>query len=586
MVANALRIDLADPGIRFLGTPRLSNYQANLRETAGMTVPRFLQIHRLQAAINAGLFWPPEYYPPEGTPMNVLGLAISQGLLVSPADDPEYAATVLIDASNHAQLVHTHWPVMDTSGVWMAVAGNYSVLVGGTNVGWEYRSNGVHVHGVNPRTAVGLSRDQRHLFLLTIDGRQPGYSDGAWDYETGAWLQLLGAHDGINLDGGGSTLMVMEDSLGNPLPLSRSGALLDSGQERTVGSHLGIYASPLQGFINDVTALADDTAATITWTTLEPATTQVEYGLTANFGQTGPDQMANVTRHASRLTGLQPDTGYHFRCVSVSGGVRHVTSERFFRTLHYGVTNEVVALTSLWRFTTTPFDDPEWASPDYDDSRWSDPSAGLLWVDARPAELEPAIPSRGAVLPFDPTSEFPFTTYYFRTHFHLPATTAGVALYFSGYVDDGAVVYLNGREIHRLRMEEAPTPIHNSSLATSFPCDGDPTCLDEFTIPGNRIDPLIAGDNVLAVEVHNYNLLSPDVTFGLTLATIEPASVPALLAITNRERQTTLSWTRGGFVLQQADSLKGNWTDVEGPVVSSPYVATESNSTRYYRLRK
>jgi exopolysaccharide biosynthesis protein len=60
------------------------------------------------------------------------------------------------------------------------------------------------------RTAVGLSADRKTLFLLTIDGVEkatPQY--GAIFYDVGEWLRLVGASDGITLDGGGSTAMAM-----------------------------------------------------------------------------------------------------------------------------------------------------------------------------------------------------------------------------------------------------------------------------------------------------------------------------------------------------------------------------------------
>ncbi|WP_161808688.1 S-layer homology domain-containing protein [Alkalihalophilus marmarensis] len=59
-----------------------------------------------------------------------------------------------------------------------------------------------------PRTAVGVSKDQSKLYFVTIDGRQPGYSDGATLPELANYMKSIGAHDAINLDGGGSTTMV------------------------------------------------------------------------------------------------------------------------------------------------------------------------------------------------------------------------------------------------------------------------------------------------------------------------------------------------------------------------------------------
>ncbi|MDQ3722697.1 MAG: phosphodiester glycosidase family protein [Actinomycetota bacterium] len=64
----------------------------------------------------------------------------------------------------------------------------------------------------NPRTLAGVRRDGR-LLLITIDGRAPGHSVGASFAESAAVLRALGARDGVNLDGGGSTAMTIGPTL-------------------------------------------------------------------------------------------------------------------------------------------------------------------------------------------------------------------------------------------------------------------------------------------------------------------------------------------------------------------------------------
>jgi hypothetical protein len=58
----------------------------------------------------------------------------------------------------------------------------------------------------DPRTNVGVTADGRVL-MVTVDGRQPGYSVGVKLAEMGALMRSLGAVSAINLDGGGSTVM-------------------------------------------------------------------------------------------------------------------------------------------------------------------------------------------------------------------------------------------------------------------------------------------------------------------------------------------------------------------------------------------
>jgi hypothetical protein len=157
-------------------------------------------------------------------------------------------------------------------------------------------------------------------------------------------------------------------------------------------------------------------------------------------------------------------------------------------------------------------------------------------------------------------------------------------LLFTTYIDDGAVFYLNGAELYRLRMPASPVTINNSTLATGYPCGGDATCPDPFTLSGGAVTNLVAGDNVMAVEVHNYNALSPDITFGTSLVSTVPLASPPQLGILASDQSITLNWSRGGFILQQAGTPAGPWTNVSGPVVSSPFVWTNFESNEFFRL--
>jgi exopolysaccharide biosynthesis protein len=121
--------------------------------------------------------------------------------------------------------------------VYNAVAGFGIVLAGGETV-----ATGKAVH---PRTAAGISADGRYLYLLVIDGRQPGYSEGATTAEVGAWLKRLGASDGINLDGGGTTTLVFAGTDGQPKVVNRPIHAGVPGWQRVSASHLGVRARPL-----------------------------------------------------------------------------------------------------------------------------------------------------------------------------------------------------------------------------------------------------------------------------------------------------------------------------------------------------
>lgn len=78
----------------------------------------------------------------------------------------------------------------------------------------------------DPRTAIGIKEDGT-VILLTVDGRQPGYSAGFTAKELAEYLISCGAEDAAMLDGGASTEMIVEGEL-----VSRPSA---KGGERPLG---------------------------------------------------------------------------------------------------------------------------------------------------------------------------------------------------------------------------------------------------------------------------------------------------------------------------------------------------------------
>jgi len=65
----------------------------------------------------------------------------------------------------------------------------------------------------HPRSALGWN--ETHIFLVTVDGRQPGLSVGMTLPELGAYMKNLGCVEAMNLDGGGSTELWMNGQILN-----------------------------------------------------------------------------------------------------------------------------------------------------------------------------------------------------------------------------------------------------------------------------------------------------------------------------------------------------------------------------------
>jgi hypothetical protein len=94
----------------------------------------------------------------------------------------------------------------------------------------------------HPRTGLGITKDGKTMFLVAVDGRQPGWSWGLRTWQLGELMKGLGAHTAINLDGGQSTTMVVP-SLGGVV----NKPCYKKGPERRVPNHLGIVERGKKG---------------------------------------------------------------------------------------------------------------------------------------------------------------------------------------------------------------------------------------------------------------------------------------------------------------------------------------------------
>ena len=65
---------------------------------------------------------------------------------------------------------------------------------------------------LHPRTGIGVDKDGEKMWLVVVDGRQRGYSEGVTTRELAEIMLKLGAWDAINVDGGGSSIMFFAKS--------------------------------------------------------------------------------------------------------------------------------------------------------------------------------------------------------------------------------------------------------------------------------------------------------------------------------------------------------------------------------------
>lgn len=159
-----------------------------------------------------------------------------------------------------------------------------------------------------PRTSIGFSEDTTKLYIFTVDGRAPGFSVGMTFSEFADFMIANGVYTGLNLDGGGSTTMVLRDSVVNSP---------SNGSERAVSNGLLILTKVDKGNLSSV-QISPDYFKLYYGETLQfklqgfdefynPVTinsTNVQYSLSHNFGSLTPKRFFTA--------GNSVDTGYIF----------------------------------------------------------------------------------------------------------------------------------------------------------------------------------------------------------------------------------------------------------------------------------
>jgi len=171
----------------------------------------------------------------------------------------------------------------------------------------------------------------------------------------------------------------------------------------------------------------------------------------------------------------------------------------------------LVDLESTWNYLDTGEDlGSDWMANDFDDLNWSSGDAELGYGDGDEA----------TVVSYGVDAANKHTTTYFRQSFEYEGEDAdGVSGLLRLRRDDGAVVYLNGEELLRSNMPEGA--IDASTFAATEMIGNGESSLNEYMV---QLD-LLEGTNVIAVEVHQINFTSSDISFDLELL-VESTTAP------------------------------------------------------------
>ncbi|MGB2809711.1 MAG: Ig-like domain-containing protein, partial [Sedimentisphaerales bacterium] len=184
---------------------------------------------------------------------------------------------------------------------------------------------------------------------------------------------------------------------------------------------------------------------------------------------------------------------------------------------------------TVWKYLDDGSDQgTAWREPTFDDIGW----------DEGPAQLGYGGDGEVTTISYGTDPDNKYICYYFRHYFDVADASQVGSLKLRLVRDDGAVVYLNGAEIVRSNMPDGET-IYYDTLASNVVGGDDESKWFEFDV-----DPagLVDGTNVLAVEIHQINGTSTDISFNLGLAETEHIRKGPYLFYTGVNTEMKILW--------------------------------------------
>jgi len=303
-------VDLKAPEVRFKMTPPGQNLPPDNFGTAGWPTPYppfevvrettvdYLNDAHGQVAMNAMFFAP--FPVPSGSDQGayayVIGLAASLGNVYSAFESPfqnyaiaANAPAINIDADNNATVVHrdpafadgTH--VLENVTLYNTLSGSAQIIAEGAKSIPQYNDathpdaplvgNATYSNShswydlVNSRTAIGLSEDKRTLVLFTVDVRPSSGTDRSQGMTVGEVADVLlgyGVWNALNLDGGGSTSMAMQDPADNVRKVINVSS--DPAPGRAEATNLAVYSDDILPVTTAVASQGASGPVTVTLT--------------------------------------------------------------------------------------------------------------------------------------------------------------------------------------------------------------------------------------------------------------------------------------------------------------------------------
>ncbi|RIK81831.1 MAG: hypothetical protein DCC68_07810 [Planctomycetota bacterium] len=175
-------------------------------------------------------------------------------------------------------------------------------------------------------------------------------------------------------------------------------------------------------------------------------------------------------------------------------------------------TRDLIPAGDMWKYLDNGTDQgTAWTGTSFNDASWATGRAELGYGDGDEATIVACV-TAGTPCAGNPPNKF--ITTYFRRTFDLADASAVQSLDVRLEYDDGGIVYINGTEVARVNMP-AGAPTYTTPATGAADYARTPTSIAMLT--GAQLAPLRDGTNVVAVEIHQGNGTSSDMSFDFQL---------------------------------------------------------------------
>ena len=217
---------------------------------------------------------------------------------------------------------------------------------------------------------------------------------------------------------------------------------------------------------------------------------------------------------------------------------------------------------ALWKYLDNGSDQQfEWIGIDFNDDSW----------DTGYAELGYGDNDEATIVSYGPDEDNKYITTYFRKIFSINDAENIYDINIRLLRDDGAIVYLNGVEAIRDNMPQGV--VGHETTANDAVGFGQEETFFDWSVPG---DLLMTGQNIIAVEIHQVDESSSDISFNLELSVTNYSDITLIDSLVYEDQITDVSYGRNPDL--------GSWSFFGEPTLGMPNETDPNESIEFSGL--